>query len=255
MNEDDFFDKQLIEAEYIQIYKRMCLDPDIYISKENKRNYSNLLYMLSEIFKYNEQHARSYTKRIKRQATSWKDCEAVYCEIIVYYNYLKLKHEGIIDSIELVEEDYDLKITRLDGSAMYFEIFCVMPDFKQLTDENHIIVQKIKTHTQNELSSIRQKLLRKITIQKQLSKPRENYVVIEINDSLLEVDFTILSSLSSGYKLIIDEKTQKVISEGYDWSNCIFEDPYTKHIKAIIYFGTGHYEERKIVFNPYFYKK
>lgn len=51
------------------------------------------------------------------------------------------------------------------------------------------------------MASIRQKLLHKISRQSQLSKPRENFAVIELNDASIAGDFAVWSSLSGGYKL------------------------------------------------------
>jgi len=65
------------------------------------------------------------------------------------------------------------------------------------------------------MASIRQKLLRKISKQGQLSKPRENFAVIELNDVSIARDFAVLSSLSDGYKLNLGLENGKVLSRGY----------------------------------------
>lgn len=80
-----------------------------------------------------------------------------------------------------------------------------MPSFVQ-PEKGKIVVRNVKTHTQTEMASIRQKLLSKIAKQKQLSKPRENYAVIELNDPIIAGDFTVLSSLSSGYTVTINKE-------------------------------------------------
>jgi len=115
-----------------------------------------------------------------------------------------------------------------------------------------IVIGGIKTHTHNEMSSIRQKPLQKIEKQKQFTTPRDNYAVIELNDSLIAGDFTVLSSLSGGYKITIDKKTMEKVSEGYDWSESVFEDESTKFLKGIIYFSLGDYASRKILLNSKF---
>ena len=127
-----------------------------------------------------------------------------------------------------------------------------MPDFKKPFKTDEIVVGDVKTHTQTEMASIRQKLLNKIDKQKQFTKPRDNFAVIELNDNLIAGDFAILSSLSDGYKITINKKTMETISAGYDWSNSVFHDESTKYLKGIIYFNLGDYQSRKIIMNNYF---
>ena len=123
-----------------------------------------------------------------------------------------------------------------------------MPNFKVPSKNDE--VEESKTHTQTEKSSIRQKLLNKIKKQKQLTKPRDNFAVIEINDSRITGDFAILSSLSDGYKITFNKNTMETISAGYDWSNSVYHDESTKYLKGIIYFNFGDYQSRKIIMNP-----
>jgi len=65
----------------------------------------------------------------------------------------------------------------------------------------------------------------------------------------LEGDFTILSSLSDGYKITININTMETISKGYDWTKSVFHDESTKYLKGIIYFNLGDYQSRKIIMN------
>ena len=181
----------------------------------------------------------------------WKDCEAVISEVIVYHSYLRLIYEGLVRSILLESDECDVIVERFDGSKYYLEVFCIMPNFQtDETDENDVI--EITTHTQEALASVRQKLLIKINKQKQFSKARENFAVIELNDQKIARDSTVLSSLSDGYKINFDLQTKKVINEGYDWEKSIFQSPETKFLKGIIWFHLGAYQYRKILFNPYF---
>ena len=99
------------------------------------------------------------------------------------------------------------------------------------------------------MASIRKKLLNKIEKQKQFTKPRENFAVIELNDSLIAGDFAILSSLSDGYKITINKDTMEAVDAGYDWSNSVFHDESTRYLKGIIYFNLGDYQSRKIIKN------
>jgi hypothetical protein len=114
------------------------------------------------------------------------------------------------------------------------------------------VVNEIKTHLQKPKSSVRQKLLRKIGKQGQMSKPRENYAVIELNDVSIAGDFAVLSSLSDGYKIQIDRQTGKATSAGYDWSQSMFAEESTRHLKAVMWFDLGDYESRRILLNPFF---
>ncbi len=242
---------ELLSNDYFQKYRR-----GYYSSCEQgllswHRNYVNLLTFLDEIHEYNEQHAKSFVKRLRESANDWKNCEAIFSEIIVYRYYIRAAYEGLIRRLELDAAESDIIIERLDGTKAYLEVFCVMPSFP-LPEDGRIVVRNVKTHTQTEMASIRQKLLRKIAKQKQLSKPRENYAVIELNDSIIVGDFTVLSSLSSGYTVTINKETMKIESSGYNWESSIFEDQSTEFLKAIIYFDLGNYGSRRFLFNPNF---
>ena len=219
------------------------------------RNYVTLLEDLNDIHAYNEQHAKSYAKRFREGSKDWRNCEAIFSEVIVYRAYIRGVYEGLIRGIHLEEAESDIIVERLDGSKMFLEVFCVMPSFP-LPDENEKFkVFSLKTHTQTEMASIRQKLLRKISKQSQLSKPRENFAVVELNDVSIAGDFAVLSSLSSGYKLKLGLESGKVLSRGYDWDNSVFDDPSTQWLKGVIYFSLGDYESRKFIFNPKFSTK
>ena len=308
-----FFDKDLLNTEYIQKHKRAY---DEHKNTNPYRNYEVLLDSLNSIYEYNEAHANSFTKRIKSQQKEFKDCEAIFAEIIVYAYYLRLVNEGILKSLDIEEADYDLRIELADGSFHYLEIFSIKPNLEPPEREasekledlpvglefpNHLKnkirydnekklliweglmaegekdellglskdeqykkaietffqkcepkVYDIKAHLQKPLSSVRQKLLNKIRKQKQLSQPRENFAVIEMNDPSIAGDFSILSSLSSGYKVMIDTKENKIIDAGFDWSNSIFDNEIVKNLKGVIYFSMGDYGRRKFVFNPNF---
>jgi hypothetical protein len=242
---------ELLSIDYFQKYRR-----GYYSSRELGllgwyRNYVNLLTFLDEIHEYNEQHAKSYVRRFRENANDWRNCEAIFSEVIVYRHYIRASHEGLIKAIELHKTEADIIIERLDGTKVYLEVFCVMPSLKTSTSE-HVIVNDIKTHTQTAKASIRQKLLSKILTQQQLSKPRENYAVIEVNDLSIAGDFSVLSSLSSGYTITFNKETMQTISEGYNWDGSVFEDPSTQYVKAIIYFSLGDYGSRKFLFNPNF---
>jgi hypothetical protein len=216
------------------------------------RNYVTLLEYLNGIFAYDEQHARSYAKRFREGSEDWRNCEAVFSEVIVYRAYIRGVHEGLIRRIHMEKAESDIIVERLDGSKMFLEVFCVMPSFPLPDEDGKSKVYSVKTHTQTEMASIRQKLLRKISKQSQLKKPRENFAVIELNDVSITGDFAVLSSLSGGYKLTLDLQSREVVSRGYDWANSVFDDPSTQWLKGIIYFSLGNYESRKFIFNPKF---
>ena len=96
------------------------------------------------------------------------------------------------------------------------------------------------------------KLLRKIEKQGQLSKPRENFAVIELNHPSIANNFTVLASLSDGYKVHIDMATGKAVDEGYDWRDSMFELPKTKWLKGVVWFSLGDYSNRNMILNPRF---
>jgi hypothetical protein len=195
-----------------------------------------LLQDLNDIYEYNEQHAKSYAKRFRDAAKDWRNCEAIFSEVIVYRACIRNIYEGLVRAIHLEEAESDIIVERLDGSKMFLEVFCVMPSFPLPDEDEKFKVFSVKTHTQTEVASIRQKLLRKISKQGQLSKARENFAVIELNDLSIAGHFAVLSSLSGGYKLNLGLESGKVLSSGYDWENSVFDNPSTQRLKGIIYF-------------------
>jgi len=251
-HEEQFALPDLLKCDYFKKHRE-----DYYAAREagclnRYRNYLTLLEDLNDIHAYNEQHAKSYAKRFRDGSKDWRNCEAVFSEVIVYRAYIRGVYEDLIRGIHLEEAESDIIVERLDGSRMFLEVFCVMPSFPLPDEDEKFKVFSVKTHTQTEMASIRQKLLRKISKQGQLSKPRENFAVIELNDVSIAGDFAVLSSLSGGYKLNLGLESGKVLSRGYDWANSVFDDPSTQFLKGVIYFSLGDYESRKYVFNPKF---
>lgn len=244
--EERFDFPDLLGTEYFRTYRSDYYDKIENCSQLGVRNYLNLLNFLQEVAEYNSQHAKSYVKRFSKQR-EWRDLEAVFCEVIIYRHYTKLAYEQFIRSIELVNSESDLIIERLDGSKAYLEAFCIMPNLKLPEHDGEIVVNDIRSHTQTSLASVRQKLIRKIEKQRQLSKPRDNYAVIELNNSSIAGDFVVQSSLSDGYKIDLGSN-----AEGYDWSNSIFEDTRTQFLRGVIYFSLGDYSSRRYIENPNF---
>ena len=255
MDKVDFIEKEfcfpdLLKTHYFRKYREDYYDKINNCFPLGPRNYLNLLTHFNEINEYNKQHAQSFAKRI-RADKKWRNQEGVFCEIIIYRYYIKLVSEGLIRSIDLIKGECDIILERLDGTKAYLEAFCVMPNLKDPQPEGGV-VNDIRTHTQTELSSIRQKLLAKINKQKQFSKPRDNYAVIELNNPKIAGDFSVPASLSDGYKVQIDKETMEATSEGYDWQDSIFEDECTRFLKGVIYFSLGNYDSRKYIENPNF---
>lgn len=241
----------LLSIDYFQKYRK-----GYYSSRElgllsKHRNYVNLLTFLDEIHEYNEQHAKSYAKRFKENGNDWRNCEAIFSEVIVYRHYISSSHEGLIKGIELHGAEADIIIERPNGTKLYLEVFCVMPSFRK-PDDGKVAAYEVKTHAQTAAGSIRQKLLNKILTQQQLSKPRENYAVIELNDPSIAGDFSVLSSLSNGYTITFNKETLQTVSEGYNWNESVFDDSSTQYVKGIIYFSLGDYGSRKFLFNPHY---
>ncbi|NEQ71787.1 MAG: hypothetical protein F6K23_01030 [Okeania sp. SIO2C9] len=168
--------------------------------------------------------------------------------MIVYHNYIPLIRERLVKSLSLITNECDVIVEGYDSSKYYLEVFCIMPNFQE--DEDGVI--NIQTHTQKALSSVRQKFLRKANKQRQFSTKRENFAVIELNDRRIARDFTILSSLSDGYKIKIDIDKMTNFDEGYDWKTSIFESPETRFLKGIIWFHQGNYQDKKILINPFY---
>jgi hypothetical protein len=246
--EQAFFDPALLSTAYCQQSRADYLDKQFTAFLNPHRNYQRLLMQLEAIFEYNPNHARSFVKRLRTQASDWRNCEAVVAEVIVYYNHLALIYEGYVESLSLEGDECDLIVARRDGSKAFLEVLSLMPTFDP--DARGLIA--VQTHTQAALGSVRQKLLRKIDEQGQLASERENWAVIEINDARIAGQFTVLSSLSGGYQLRIDKSTMKAVSEGYDWSQSVFVAPVTQYLRGIIFFDLGNYADRHTLLNPYY---
>lgn len=252
----DFFDKDLLKIEYVKTLKEVYGDPNNFLFLRPYRSPGILLDNLNSIYQYNEGHARHYAKRMKDEQMQFRNCEAIFTEVIVYAYYLKLVPEGILKSLDLNKADYDLRIETKDGTSHFLEIFSIMPDIKVWTKEEirkgEMKAMQIKTHLQDEFASIRHKLLEKIETRGQMSKPRINFAVIELNDPRIALDFTILSSLSNGYKIDVDSKGLKTIGGRYDWAHSVFDEPSLQYLAGVVYFGIGDYGRRKFICNPNF---
>lgn len=244
--------EDLLKLDYFQKYRRAY-----YRFREERfvveppRNYCNLLQYITEIHEYSADDAKGFAKLLRDGASDWRNGEATFAEIIVYRYYVRLAYEGLIRSVRLGRKDCDVIVERLDGSRAYLEVLSIRPNLPETGPEGFASYE-IKTHTQEAKSSIRQKLLTKIREQKQLSKPRENYAVVELNDVSIVGDFHVLSSLSEGYKIHIGKETKRKIDEGYDWNSSIFHGDSTRYLKGVIWFDLGDYESRRILYNPLF---
>lgn len=250
--EEKFFEPKLLNSDY---FKK--LRDGYYRSRELGggnpfRNYLNILGALDKIKSYCPEHARSFVKRLLPAAGDWNACEAVCSEILVYTYYIPLSYAGVVGQLGLDAKECDLVIPVPGGDTLYLEIFCITPTFETQSPGNEPVVHDVKTHTQTAFSSVRQKLLKKIKKQRQMCKPRSNIAVIELNHPMICSDFTVLSSLSDGYKISIDTKTMKARREGYDWSESVFDDPSTCHLKAVEWFFLGDYSSRRFLANPRF---
>ncbi|MEM6431755.1 MAG: hypothetical protein AAF708_21140, partial [Deinococcota bacterium] len=174
--EEAFFDPKLLNTKYLTLlrkgYEKTYGTPFF----NHYRSYPRLIKILQKIFHHDENHAKSYAKRLRAQQKDFNNCEAIFCEAIVHSYYASLVPEGILRNLDIRHDDYDLCIERADKSKFYLEIFCVMPNLKSGEGINNV-----KSHLQTSVSSIRGKLLNKIKKQKQLTKARENWVVIELN--------------------------------------------------------------------------
>ncbi len=124
----------LQDTSYFKLLKEAYENPEN-TSFRPYRSHQILLEDLNSINQFNPKHARHYVKRINTQQTQYKDCEAVFTEIIVYSYYLRLFYEGVIQSIDRKEDDYDLRIGIKDGTSQFLEVFSVMPDIKIWTIE------------------------------------------------------------------------------------------------------------------------
>lgn len=241
--EQAFFDKEVLSTGYLLEYRRAY-----YRHLQNGwqlafKNYESILDCLVSIFENNNQYGKSYCFRIKREPENMRSCEAIMSEAFIHSYYIPLKNEKLIKSIELIEDECDLIIEDVLGDKRFYEVMTLMPDFK--IGE----VNEVKTHKQEELSSLRQKILWKIKEKKQFIKKRRNIAAIDLNDISIVGDFHVLSSISQGYSVKVNPETDEVGSGDYDWSNNLFDDENTKYIYALEWFDKGDYSQRRILMN------
>ncbi len=237
--------KELLELDYFQKHQRFYYRCNDEGRKIPPRNYYDLLQFLTDIHEYQLDDARTFVKAFRDHAANWRNSEATFAEVIVYRYYVRLVYENIIRAVRHGRKECDIIVDRLDGSTAFLEVFSIMPNLSEVGG-------RIPTHTQDAKASVRQKLLRKIRKQNQMTEARDNYAVIELNDVSIAGSFTVLSSLSSGYKVTIDRTTMKTVNSGYDWANSVFEDEALRYLKAIIFFDLGNYASRKFLDNPLF---
>ncbi len=231
-----FFKRDLLATSYFKRMREHHLDTQKVGRANPLRDYPTLLNALTQIHAHRSDHAQSFIKRLRDQQKDYESCEAVFAEVIVYMGCLREVWEGHLTRLELQTDSHDLELTRPDDTHAFLEVLCVMP----APAPDSIGLVSYQTHMQEANSSIRQKLFQKIE-RGQLTAPRENWAVIELNHSAM-TPFAVLSSLSSGYKIGQG-------SEGYDWSNSFFHDPRTRHIRGVIYFFVGHYGGRLVLLN------
>ena len=244
--EQQFPVKDLLALDYFQKYRRCYYRCQNEGRQIPPRNYYKLLQFLSEIHRYRPDDTRTFVKAFRTRAADWRNSEATFAEVIVYRHYVRLVYENIIRAVRHGRKECDIIVDRRDGSTAFLEVFSITPNLSKVG------VNKITTHTQDAMASVRQKLLRKIRKQNQMTTARDNYAVIELNDVSIAGSFDVLSSLSSGYKVTIDRTTMKTMTSGYDWTNSVFEDEALRHLKAVIFFDLGNYESRTFLDNPLF---
>lgn len=243
--ESGFFDPRLLDLEY---FKRQRFAYERYFEEgliSKYRCYPIILSALQKVHDYRPEHAKSFAKRLRTSNLDLRNSDAIVCEAIVYAHYVPLVREGRIQGIDLCKDDFDLKITRLNQTSAYLEVFCVTPDFQK--NERGVI--DVRTHTQEAFASVRQKLLRKAKKQQQFQKCRENWAVIELNEVTIAGSFTVAASLSDGYKVVLDRASMKVIDSGFDWSKSVFDLPETCQLHGVINFDLGFYEGRRYILN------
>jgi hypothetical protein len=249
-SEQRFPFKDLLSLDYFKRHRAGYYDCREHGWQIPKRNYYNLLTFLTEIHEYRPDDAKAFAKRFRTEVADLSNADATFAEMIVYRYYVRLVYEGLIRAVRLGRGDCDVVIERLDASCAFLEVFSVKPKFPEIPPGEKFVAYDIRTHTQNAMASVRQKLLRKISEQNQMTKPRENYAVIELNDPSIAGNFSVLSSLSSGYKVTIDLRTMKAVNAGYDWTSSVFDDEALRYLKSVIVFDLGDYESRRFVDNP-----
>jgi hypothetical protein len=87
------------------------------------RNYVTLLEDLEDIHAYNQQHAKSFAKRFREGSEDWRNCEAIFSEVIVYRAYIRGVYEGVIRSIHLEEAVSDIIVSVSTGRGCSWKCF------------------------------------------------------------------------------------------------------------------------------------
>ena len=240
-----FFDPALLETEYFRRHRDAYAKYFVEGLIPKYRCYPIFIDALQTVFSYNARHGLSFSGRLKNQWRDLRACDGIIAEVIVYAHYATLVDRGTIRSLDIRKDDYDLKIERANGSEAFLEILSVNPEFRKTPTGCY----EVMSHKQEGPASIRQKLLKKMRLQKQMQKARENWAVIELNNVTIAGDFAVRSSLSSGYKLQFNRDSMEVEQRGYDWNWSIFDEPETRHLHGVIHFDLGLYEDRRYILN------
>ncbi len=111
-HEEQFALPDLLKCDYFKKYRE-----GYYAAREagclnRYRNYVVLLEDLNDIYHYNEQHAKSYAKRFREGSKDWRNCEAVFSEVIVYRSYIRGVFEGLIRGVHLEEAESDIIVDK-----------------------------------------------------------------------------------------------------------------------------------------------
>ena len=225
---------------------------DYHSSLVNSQNKHRSLYAfardLTTIFDYDVNIYKHFEKRIIAERDFKNFWNGTFAEIIVMGFYIRKQFK-----VEFKKRRADL-ILRIDDAPIYLEVFSINPDLGVAQNINTIECYDIKTHLPIEnTSSVRGKLCGKLgKDQEQFKDGRKNIAVIELNNTAIVGKFAILSSLSGGYEVVLDERSGEVVSGGFNWNNDnFFTKEKGKKISATIYFDRGDYENRERIKNPY----
>ncbi|MFQ5956804.1 MAG: hypothetical protein ACE5KK_03435 [Candidatus Brocadiales bacterium] len=225
---------------------------DYHASLCNSQNKHRSLYTLSRdlstIFDYDVNICKHFQERIIRERDFKNFWNGTFAEIIVMAFYIREEFK-----VEFETEEADL-ILRIDDDPIHLEVFSINPDLKVAQNIKEIECHDIKTHLPiANTSSVRGKLCDKLgENQNQFKDGRKNIAIIELNNTSIAGDFSVLSSLSGGYVVVLNKKSGEVVKGGFNWNdNNFFTKEEGKRASAIIYFDMGDYENRRKIKNPY----
>ena len=157
-------------------------------------------------------------------ASDWRNGEATFLPRSSFIDITSASStRGLARSVRLGRKDCDVIVERLDGLRAYLEVLSITPNLEQSKNGGPVCSQSKHTCKTQRVRSGKEITQQNRETQKQMSKARENYAVIELNDPSIVGDFHVLSSpVRRATRSRSAESPSVKIDEGFDWKSSLF---------------------------------